>query len=262
MWYPQPTPNDKAGLKTGMGDQITGYRLSLVLPAWNEGETIGQALREAEAALSSLADDYEIIIVDDGSSDGTAAIAAGVAADNPRIRLVKHEHNRGYGAALRSGFQAATLDLVAFTDADCQFDLSELRSMLPLTRQHDVICGYRLHRHEGVRRRFFSWGYNRLVKMLLGSPVRDIDCALKIFQRRQLLALLPAYDNFFVNTEMIARARCHGLSLIEVGVHHRPRAAGHSKVSLLDIPRTLRALLPFWWSLRIRPLFARRRGRR
>jgi glycosyltransferase involved in cell wall biosynthesis len=261
MWHPQQTPNNDADLKLGMDDPLTGYRLSLVLPAWNEGETIGQAIREAEAALAALTEDYEIIVVDDGSTDDTAMIADDAAGHNPRIRLARHERNRGYGAALRSGFQAASLDLVAFTDADCQFDLGELRAMLPLTRRHDVICGYRLDRREGMRRRFFSWGYNRLVKMLLGSPLRDIDCALKIFQRRQLLELLPVYDNFLANTEMIARARSCRLSLAEVGVHHRPRAAGRSKVSLLDIPRTLRALLPFWWSLRIRPLFARRRDR-
>ena|SRR5437588_6000647 len=233
-----------------------GYQLSLILPAWNEAETIQQAVQEADAALSLLAADYEIVIVDDGSTDATSTIVASAAEGNRHVRLVRHKGNRGYGAALRSGFQVATFELVAFTDADCQFNLAELERMLPLTRRHDVICGYRMDRQEGRRRRFFSWGYNILVKLLLGSALRDIDCALKIFHRDQLQAILPECDNFFVNTEMLTRARLQGLSIVEVGVRHRRRAAGKSKVSLLDIPRTLRALLPFWWAIRIRSRFS------
>jgi glycosyltransferase involved in cell wall biosynthesis len=236
--------------------KAAGFRLSLVLPAWNEAQTIQQAIREADAALSALTEDYEIIVVDDGSSDETSTIVQGEAAGNRHVRLLRHEGNRGYGAALRSGFQAAMLELVAFTDADCQFNLSELRSMLPLTQQYDVTCGYRIGRQEGKLRKFLSWSYNRLIKVLLGNPLRDIDCALKVFHRQQLQAILPASNNFFVNTEMIARARLQGLSMVEIGVHHRPRAAGQSKVSLLDVPRTLGSLLPFWWSIRVRPWLA------
>jgi glycosyltransferase involved in cell wall biosynthesis len=224
------------------------YQLSLVIPALNEQETIGQALREAESALSGLVQRYEIIVVDDGSDDDTAAIVAKARRQNPHVRLVRHEGNLGYGAALRTGFQAAHYDLVGFTDADCQFDLGELRNMLPLTRQHDMICGFRIDRQDPLRRRFLSWGYNWLTRLLLGNPVRDIDCALKIFHRRHLPDLLPESNNFFVNTEMLSRACRAELSVAEVGVHHRPRSAGRSKVSLADIPRTLSALIPYWWS--------------
>src|SRR5262249_51139834 len=115
---------------------------------------------------------------------------------------------------------------------------------------------YRIDRQEGRRRRFLCWGYNSLVRMLLGSPLRDIDCALKVFHRHHLAALLPECDNFFVNTEIITRARLQGLSLVEVGVHHRPRTPGESKASLLDIPRTMISLLGFWWSIRSTPGFA------
>ena len=102
-------------------------------------------------------------------------------------------------------------------------------------------------------RRFLSWGYNTLTQLLLGSPVRDLDCALKVFHRDQLPRLLPECDNFFANTEMLSKARLHELSVVEVGVRHRPRAAGFSKVGWQDVPRTLTALLPYWWS---RCLFA------
>lgn len=224
------------------------FRLSLVIPAWNEQETIRQAVQEAAAALEAVAADYEIIVVDDGSRDATADLVRAEAVANPRVRLVQHGGNRGYGAALRTGFQAAQLDLVAFTDADCQFNLADLEYVLPLTGRYDVVTGYRINRQDPLPRRFVSWGYNNLVKVLVGSPVHDLDCALKIFHREQLPALLPQANNFFVNTEMLTQARHQGLTVVEVGVNHRPRAAGRSKVSMRDVPRTLAALLPYWWT--------------
>jgi glycosyltransferase involved in cell wall biosynthesis len=222
--------------------------MSLVLPAYNEEDTIGQAIGEAERALAAITADYEIIVVEDGCTDRTVEIVAREATRNPRVRLIRHPRNLGYGAALRNGFQAARMELVAFTDSDCQFDLLELGDMLPLTRTADVVCGYRVGRKDPALRLFYSWGYNQLVRLLLGSPVRDIDCALKIFQRRHLPYILPEHDNFFANTVMLTKARRQGLSIAEIGVRHRPRAGGQSKVSLWDVPRTLSVLLPFWWS--------------
>jgi dolichol-phosphate mannosyltransferase len=234
-------------------------RLSLVIPAWNEEESIEQAIGEAVAALTALVRDYEIIVVDDGSTDRTAELVRTHAAANPRIRLVQHPRNRGYGAALRTGFQEAKFELVSFTDADCQFDLRELEAMLPLSRRFDIVSGYRIGRQDPALRRFLSWGYNTLVGLLLGSSVHDIDCALKVFRRDRLARILPESDNYFANTEMLARARMEGLSVGEVGVHHRERVGGQSKVSLCDVPRTLAVLLPFWWS---QVLFAGRRALR
>ena len=225
------------------------FRLSLVLPAWNEQDTIRQAIQEAQAALSVAVAEHEIIVVDDGMKCSKRNRPRRESPGRTiRIALVQLGCNMGYGAALRTGFQAATLDLVAFTDADCQFDLSEVSYMLPLTERYDITCGYRIDRQDPVARRFFSWGYNTLVTLLMGSPVHDLDCALKIYRREKLAAILPECDNFFANTEMLTKAKMQGLSIVEVGVHHRPRLAGQSKVSLLDIPRTLSVLLPFWWS--------------
>jgi dolichol-phosphate mannosyltransferase len=227
-----------------------------VIPAWNEQETIGQAVQEAVAALGEVAADHEVIVVDDGSTDATADLVRAEAAANPRVRLAQHPRNLGYGAALRTGFGAARLDLVAFTDADCQFDLADLAHMLPLTRRFDLTCGYRIDRQDPPRRRFFSWGYNTLAGLLLGTHVRDLDCALKVFHRAQLPAFLPQSDNYFANAEMLTRARQAGLSVVEVGVRHRPRAAGASKVSWREVPRTLGKLLPFWWSRVLFPALA------
>ncbi len=222
-------------------------RLSLILPAYNEVAGIRQAISEADEALSGLVADYEILVVDDGSADDTAAVVAQMAAGNPRVRLLRHERNRGYGAALRTGFDAARFELVAFTDADCQFHLADLARLLPLTETHPVVVGYRQGRQDPARRRFLSWGYNLLTRGLLGTRVRDCDCALKVFRREVLPALRPETDGFFVNTEMLTRARQRGFHVAEVGVRHRPRLHGASSVSLTQVPRVLAALLPFWW---------------
>jgi dolichol-phosphate mannosyltransferase len=236
--------------------------LSLVIPAFNEAAGIAQAVKEADAALRQLVGDYEILVIDDGSSDGTAQVVGSLVAEYPRLRLLAHDKNRGYGAALRTGFQCARYEYVAFTDADCQFDLYDLSRLLRHTPTHPIVVGYRVGRQDSARRRFFSHGYNLLVRGLLGTGVRDCDCALKVFQRSALRRLHPETNGFFVNTELLTRARQLGMSVMEVGVRHRPRLRGRSKVSLLDIPRTLAALVPFWWSALLFPRFTARQAAR
>ena len=130
---------------------------------------------------------------------------------------------------LRTGFEAARYDLVAFTDADCQFDLADLAQLAPLAAEYPIVAGYRADRKDPWRRRFFSWGYNRLARTLLGTRVRDVDCALKVFRRGALAELLPESRGFFVNTEMMTRARQLGFDVAEVPVTHRPRAAARAR---------------------------------
>jgi dolichol-phosphate mannosyltransferase len=225
-----------------------GRRLSLVIPAFNEEAGIRQAVAEADAALARLAEEYEILVVDDGSRDATAAAVAEEARGRPHVRLLRHERNRRYGAALRTGFEAARFELVAFTDADCQFHLADLGRLLPLTDRCPIAVGWREARQDSWLRCFLSRGYNLLTRALLGTCVRDCDCALKVFRREALAAILPETNGFFVNTEMLTRARQGGLAVAEAGVRHRPRLRGKSTVSPRDVPRTLGALLPFWWS--------------
>ncbi|MFM8272376.1 MAG: glycosyltransferase family 2 protein [Gemmata sp.] len=219
--------------------------LSLVIPAFNEAEVITRAITEAEVALSAHFADFEILVVDDGSSDPTASEVFRARA--PHTRLLRHGWNRGYGAALRTGFEAARFPLVAFTDADCQFDLTDLARLAKVAEVVPVAVGYRADRKDPPRRRFLSWGYNVLARALLGTRVRDVDCALKVFRREVLPGLLPEARGFFVNTEMLTRARKLGLEVAELAVGHRPRAGGASKVSLREVPRTARTLLRFWW---------------
>jgi dolichol-phosphate mannosyltransferase len=224
--------------------------LSLVIPAYNEEAGIAQAIDEAVAALPPLAKEFEVLVVDDGSQDATAQIVAAAAREHHQVRLLCHERNRGYSAALRTGFEAARFDLVAFTDADCQFYLDDLALLLERADRYPVVVGYRVDRQDPWLRRFYSWSYNLLVRVLLGTGVRDCDCALKVFQRGLLQRILPEMPGFFVNAEMLTRTRKLGFTLAEIGVRHRPRQRGTSKVSLWDIPRTLATLVPFWWTYR------------
>jgi len=222
--------------------------LSLILPAFNEAAVIATAVAEADAALSQIAIDYEIIVVDDGSSDETASIVSELSATNEHVRLIQHSPNQGYGAAIRSGFHAAEKELVVFTDADCQFDLTELDRFVLLSGRYDIVCGYRIDRKDTPLRCFYSKVYNLLVRAMLGTGVRDVDCALKMFHRDVAKKLPISGNGFLVNSEMLTRANQLGCSIVEVGVSHRPRTLGESTVSVKHIPKVLASLTRFWWN--------------
>ncbi len=227
--------------------------ISLIIPAYNEEKVIAQAVQEAEASLSEHFDDFELIVVDDGSSDATATVVKGMLQECPQTKLIRHAVNRGYGAALRTGFEAARFDLIAFTDADCQFDLADLVPLARLAELFMLAVGYRADRKDSWKRRLFSRGYNFLARTLVGTRVRDVDCALKVFRRDALAQVLPESKGFFVNTEMMTRARLCDLPVVELPVTHRPRANGESKVSIREVPRIALRLLKFWWTDVINP---------
>ncbi len=222
--------------------------ISLILPAWNEADVISQAVAEGDAALSQVASDYEIIVVDDGSTDDTAGIVRELSKSNEHVRLIQHSPNQGYGAVIRTGFAAAEHDLVVFTDSDCQFDLTELDRFVLLSDRYDVVCGYRIDRKDTPLRCLYSKIYNLLVRMLLGTGVRDVDCALKMFHRDVAKQLPISGNGFLVNSEILTRAKQLGCSVVEVGVSHRPRMLGESTVSIRHIPKVLTSLVRFWWN--------------
>jgi 4-amino-4-deoxy-L-arabinose transferase-like glycosyltransferase len=227
---------------------VPSVNISLVIPAFNEQATIAQAIAEAVGALLGITDDFEILVIDDGSSDATAELVEVAACQHSQVRLIRQPMNYGYGAALRRGFGEATKELVAFTDADCQFNLRELDRHVLLARDYPIVCGYRIDRQDSWLRCFYSVCYNVLVRTLLGTRVRDCDCALKMIRRGVLSKLPITTDGFLVNGELLACARQQNLAVVEVGVSHRPRAGGESKISILHVPVVLAALLRFWWT--------------
>lgn len=205
------------------------WHLSIVLPAYNEEDNIVEAIRRASRAASRFCDDYEILVVDDGSQDDTARLVKSCQERNPRVRLVAHERNRGYGEALRTGFTNARMDLVFFTDADNQFDMYELSKFLPWIDKVDVVAGYRINRNDPLARRFFAHVWNILVRSLFYVPVRDIDCAFKLFRRHLFDSLNLESIGAMVNTELMVKLGRSGAGVVEIGVRHYPRTAGKAR---------------------------------
>jgi glycosyltransferase involved in cell wall biosynthesis len=227
--------------------------LSIVLPAYNEDANIARAVRAAGAAAAALVRDYELVVVDDGSRDHTVAVLESLAAElGPRLVVVRHPKNRGYGAALRSGFAATRGELVFYTDSDNQFDLTELRDFLPLMGEHDAALGYRVDRKDPWTRRAASAFFNGLSSLVFGMSVRDLNCSFKLFRGDLLRSLPLESDDFFIDTEMVARMHRAGWRTVQRGVRHFPRTAGRSTVRASDVPRTLAAIARFRLRLRAR----------
>jgi glycosyltransferase involved in cell wall biosynthesis len=221
--------------------------LSLVLPARDEARNIAASLERARAVLGRLTKEYEILVVDDGSRDATAEIAARF----PEARLLRHPRGRGYGAALRTGLAAARMDWIAFTDADLQFELAELERLFAVAGDADLVIGVRAPRRDPLRRRLLGRGWNALVRAALGLAVVDVNCAFKLLRRAAVADLELRSSGAAINAELLARAAARGLRLREVPVSHFPRRAGRaSGARPAVIARALVELASLWRELR------------
>ncbi len=230
--------------------------LTFFFPVLNEEAHVAPLTERALETLSPYTDRLEVVIVDDGSTDGTAARADHLAAAHPNVRVVHHERRRGYGGAVRSGLSTAREPFVFFTDGDRQFDPADLRLLLPLLDEADVVVGYRRKRSDPLRRRFVGWCYNRAIRVLFGLGVRDVDCAFKLF-RCDVFAGVPLErirsNGAFFSAELLINLDAAGVRVAQTGVPHHPRAWGKPKGAPPDvILRAIRDLLALWWRLRIR----------
>ena len=213
--------------------------LSVFFPCYNEKESIWTLTEKAIRITGEICDDHEVILVDDGSSDGTAELADQLAAKYPAVRVIHHPVNKGYGAALQSGFRAAAKEYVFYTDGDGQFDIAELNTVLPLIAHCDIVSGYRLNRQEGLLRKINAFCWTKLVGFLFDLKLKDIDCAFKLYRREIFDSIEMHSTGALIDTEILARATRKGYTVTQIGVHHYPRRAGES--SGADIKVILRA---------------------
>jgi glycosyltransferase involved in cell wall biosynthesis len=200
--------------------------VTIVLPCFNEADNIADAIRYATVAAERCATGHEIVVVDDGSTDETASIAARLAERDRRVRVVVHTRNRGYGDAVRTGITAARMPWIFLTDADLQFDLSELEVFLPLAVRADLVVGWRILRRDPLNRRLNAAAWNWLVRRMFRLPVRDVDCAFKLVRRELLEQFTLEATGAMISTELVVKCLASGGRMEELGVHHRPRVAG------------------------------------
>ena len=229
-------------------------KLTLFFPMWNEEEMIERtvgAAREigAELILAQRIGAYEILLVDDASTDATGEIADRLAKEIDELRVVHHSENQKLGGSIRTGLREATGDLVLYTDADMPFDLAQLHKALRLAAIYDadIVSAYRHDRTgEGAKRAVYSYVYNTLVKSLLRLRMRDVNFAFKLIRRRVLDHLELKSDGSFIDVELLAKSQRMGFHIIQFGVDYFPRARGTSTLSspkvILDIVREFRAL--------------------
>ncbi|HEX6654825.1 MAG TPA: glycosyltransferase family 2 protein [Candidatus Limnocylindria bacterium] len=229
-------------------------RLTFFFPAFNEEENIERTVELAVSEIGPLVDgSLEVLAVDDGSTDRTPALADALAAADPRVHVL-HQPNRGYGGALKAGFEHARGDVVCFSDGDLQFDLREMSRLLDRLadagKPVDVVIGYRIRRRDPFHRIVIAKTYNAIVSLAFGLRVRDIDCAMKLFRRSVFDGLRLDSDGPFLSAELLIKLRARGVRIAQVGVKHYPRAAGtNTGASFTKILRTFRDLAVLRWAL-------------
>jgi glycosyltransferase involved in cell wall biosynthesis len=229
-------------------------RLTFFFPAYDEEENVVETIRRSLAEVGPLVDgSIEVLVVDDGSTDRTRELAEAVAADEPRV-TVFHQANRGYGGALRAGFENASGELIGFSDGDLQFDLREMARLLErledTAKPVDVVIGYRIKRRDPPHRIFIAKTYNFIASVVFGLRVRDIDCAMKLFRREVFDGLPLTTDSPFLSAELLIKLHARGERIAQVGVTHYPRAAGtNTGASFRKILRTFRDIARLRWAL-------------
>ncbi len=232
----------------GAGKPIS---LSVFFPCYNEEANVERTTRAALAAVSKITDDFEIIIVNDGSKDRTGEIADRLAAELPNVRAVHNNPNLGYGGALQRGFREAKKEYIFYTDGDGQFDFEEIPKLLPLLKDYDIISGYRLDRQDPLIRKINAFCWTTLVNIVFGLWLRDIDCSFKIYPRGLFERIKMKSMGALIDAEVLARAKYCGYRIGQIGVHHYPRTAGEQTgAKLRVILRAFKELFKLYFDIR------------
>jgi glycosyltransferase involved in cell wall biosynthesis len=226
--------------------------ISAFFPAFNDGGTIPSMVISVLRTLPAVTDDYEVVVVNDGSSDYTAEMLEELARLYPQVRIVTHPQNRGYGAALRSGFGSATKEWVFYTDGDGQYDPRELVSLVDAVQEDtDIVNGYKIERHDPLHRVIIGRVYHHIVRMMFGFRLRDVDCDFRLIKRKVFDEVELRSTSGTICLEMVKKMQDAGFRFEEVPVHHFHRAYGKSQ--FFNFPRLVRTavqLITLWLDLR------------
>lgn len=224
--------------------------LSVFLPIYNEVKNIRQTFEKTFAVLPTIAEKYELILVNDGSSDNTGEVLKDLSAGRPEVRIITHPKNRGYGAALKTGFYNSSFEWIAFTDSDGQFNFSEIVNFVNIQRKTDadLVVGYYLRRAVPFYRKLNSYLWQALVFLLFGLSVRDIDCGFKLIRKKVIETISPLESErgAFISTEFLVKAKKAGFKTVEIGVHHYPASRVGTGANLNVILKSFSDLFKLW----------------
>lgn len=221
------------------------HSVSVFFPAYNDERTIAKMVTDALAVLPNLTGDYEVIVINDGSTDETGAVLNQLLKTLPSLRVINHDGNKGYGAALRTGFDESSKDLIFYTDGDGQYDAREMTILFPLMRDAvDVVNGYKIKRSDNLRRKVLGAIYNQLARFMFRSPIRDVDCDFRLIRRRAIEQVELVSSSGIICVEMVCKLHAAGGVFAETPVNHYPRTHGESQ--FFTLPRVARTAFDFF----------------
>ncbi len=225
--------------------------ISVFFPAYNDARSIGKLVADAQKILEKLTNDFEIIVVNDGSADETAEVLRELQKKHEKLRVVKHETNRGYGAALQSGFRAARKDLIFYTDGDGQYDVGELALLFEkLDAKTDVVNGYKIRRADGKRRKYVGESYNKMAHFFFDLPIRDVDCDFRLIRKSALENINLTSVSGGICVELVYKLTRKGCNFTEIAVNHYTRPYGKSQFfTFARIAKTLADFFSLWLKL-------------
>jgi glycosyltransferase involved in cell wall biosynthesis len=238
---------------------LTRNSISAFFPAYNDVGSIGTIVHKMAQILPTVADDYEVVVVNDGSQDGTAELLNRLGHEYPFLKVIHHASNRGYGAALITGFAACSKDLIFYTDGDGQYDVEELPLLLSVLKDSiDIVNGYKISRSDPLHRVVLGKAYQLLMRLIFWLNVRDVDCDFRLFKRSLFGRIELTCDSGVICVEMIKKFQAGGCRMVEVPVHHYSRVSGSSQFfSPKHLSRVFVQLFSAWWNLIVRRRLSR-----
>jgi glycosyltransferase involved in cell wall biosynthesis len=227
------------------------YSLSVAVPCYNEADNLERVVGTLSQALPELFDDYEIILVNDGSRDDTGTIAERLSQANAHIRVVHHPVNQGYGASVKSGYYTATKELVCLFPGDGQFDILEISNLLPIMERADIAATYRINRRDPFHRKVNQFLYNNAIRLLFGIRLKDIDCGFKLMKSKIFQVVQLETKGALIDAEFYFKSKRKGFTYLSVGVNHYPRLAGSSTgAKFYVVFHAVYEIFRFWWKIR------------